>query len=153
MAPLTSDEEARKMQFLLSMIGEEPNFDDVKPEEMQTIIDQMDAYNKALYEAGAYVVGGGLQAVANSKTVRFGLEGGAVVSDGPFAETKEHLAGFWIIQCEDIDEAVAWAHKAPVRGAAIEVRPFGADVETEPGQVQLSAEELLEAAKGNAPGS
>lgn len=141
------------MQFLLSMIGEEPDFDQIPPEQMQAIMDQMDAYNKQLDEAGAWVVGGGLQVVANAKTVRFDLEGEGVISDGPFAETKEHLAGFWIIECESIDEAVGWARKAPVRGAAIEIRPFGTDIETKPGQVEISASELLEAAKGNAQSS
>jgi hypothetical protein len=137
------------MQFLLSMIAEEPDFSAIDPAQMQEIIEMMDAYNKSLYEAGAYVVGGGLQQLDQSKTVRFPLgEGDSVVSDGPFAETKEQLAGFWIIEADGIDEAVAWARRAPIQGAAIEVRPFGHDVEFKPGEVEISAAELLDAAQG-----
>jgi len=141
------------MQFMLSMIGEEPDFDQVPPEMMQKIMDDMNRFNHELDAAGAYVVGGGLQLAANARTVKFPLEGESVVSDGPFAETKEQLAGFWIIEAKDIDEAVAWAQKAPIQGASIEVRPFGAPIEFKPGEHQMSADELLEAAKGNAPAS
>jgi hypothetical protein len=138
------------MQFMLSLIGEEPNFDQVTPEEMQAEIDKMDAYNRELEEAGAFFLGGGLQERAQARTVRFG-EGGPVVTDGPFAETKEQLAGFWIIDCESLDEALEWTKKVPIEEGIVEVRPFAHELEGRPSETRISAEELLEGVKGNAP--
>jgi hypothetical protein len=74
--------------------------------------------------------GSGLQPSTTATTVRDGGE--VVVTDGPFVETKEQLAGYYVIDCADLDEAIAWAQKVPavLWGAAIEVRPVagGTDV-------------------------
>jgi hypothetical protein len=63
---------------------------------------------------------------ATAHTLRYGEGGKAVVTDGPFAESKEQIAGYMILECNDADEAVGWAEKLPVGGAAtaIEVRPI-----------------------------
>ncbi|MFC0039686.1 YciI family protein [Actinomadura rayongensis] len=73
---------------------------------------------------GTWVFLGGLLPSHASTVVR--PAGGAVtVTDGPFAETKEQLGGFWVIRCADLDQALAWAEKCALAcGAAIEVRPF-----------------------------
>jgi hypothetical protein len=140
------------MQFLLSLIGEEPNFDEVTPEEMQADIDRMAAYNRELEEAGAFFLAGGLQERANARTVRFAGDE-PIVTDGPFVETKEQLMGFWIIDCGSLEEALEWTKKVPIEEGAIEVRPFAHELEGRPSESEISANELLEGVKGNAPAS
>ncbi len=127
------------MHYMFLLIGEEPNWEDVSPEEMQTTIDEMGKYNDELKAAGAMVGGHGLRERATASVVRFSEGGETTVTDGPFAETKEQLMGFWIIDAPNLDEALAWARKAPLRGEAIEVRPL---VEEE-GEEDISGEELL----------
>jgi hypothetical protein len=129
------------MQYLLGLMGEEPNFEEISPDEMQATIDEMDKYNEALKEAGAMVTGAGLAERATGSTVHFGAGGETTVTDGPFAETKEQLAGFWIIECANLDEALEWAMKAPLQEGAIEVRPLITDEE-------ISGEELLSKVQG-----
>ncbi|AXB46608.1 YciI family protein [Amycolatopsis albispora] len=74
--------------------------------------------------AGAWVFAGGLLPSHASTVVRPG-NGTTTMTDGPFAETKEQLGGFWVIQCEDLDEALAWADRCALACARpIEVRPF-----------------------------
>jgi len=94
------------------------------PEEMQTAFAQVDRVNAELQSAGAWVFGGGLLAPETATVVR--VQGGATtMTDGPFAETKEQLGGFWVIECKDLDEALAWAEKcAEACMSPVEVRPF-----------------------------
>ncbi len=94
------------------------------PEEMRTAFAQVDRVNAELQSAGAWVFGGGLLAPETATVVR--VQGGATtMTDGPFAETKEQLGGFWVIQCKDLDEALAWAEKcAEACMNPVEVRPF-----------------------------
>lgn len=88
---------------------------------------------------GEFVFGdGGLDASTVVCSVE-ASEGAPVFTDGPFIETKEQLMGFWIIEAANLDEALAWTRKAPLREAAIEVRPL---VEEE-GEEDISGEELL----------
>ena len=83
----------------------------------------MGRYNEELVKAGVMLAGEGLHPTAKGKRVRFS---GAdrTVTDGPFAETKELLAGFWLWQVKDMADAVAWLKKAPFDGGTeIELRP------------------------------
>jgi len=97
----------------------------------------MGAYNEELVKAGIMLAGDGLHPSGKGKRVRFsGKE--RLVIDGPFAETKELLAGFWIWKVASMDEAIAWLKKAPFDGGTeIEVRPifetedFGAEMTPE----------------------
>jgi hypothetical protein len=97
----------------------------------------MGKYNEELVNAGVMLAGEGLHPTTKGKRVRFdGTE--RTVTDGPFAETKELLAGFWMWQVEDMDDAVAWLKKAPFDGGTeIELRPvfetadFGAELTPE----------------------
>ncbi|TDC55038.1 hypothetical protein E1281_14570 [Actinomadura sp. KC345] len=74
--------------------------------------------------AGSWVFVGGLVASSATTVVRPGA-GTTTMTDGPFAETKEQLGGFWVIRCDDLDEALAWAEKCALAcGSPIEVRPF-----------------------------
>ncbi len=131
------------MQYLLGLIGEEPNFEEISPDEMQATLDLMDRFNKEMKDAGAMVYGAGLRERATATVVSFPLEeGGAqpTVTDGPYAETKEQLMGFWIIEAANLDEALEWTKKAPLQGVSVEVRPL---VE-EAGEDEISGAELLE---------
>jgi hypothetical protein len=76
--------------------------------------------------SGTFVFGGALHGPDAATVVRPG-EGDAVMTDGPFVEAKEHIAGFYIINADDLDQALAWARKVvDAIGHAIEVRPFRA---------------------------
>jgi hypothetical protein len=88
----------------------------------EAMLATMGNYNEELVRAGVMLSGDGLQ--PSSKGARLTFSGGkAVVTDGPFAETKELIAGFWIWQVASKDEAIAWAKKCPMDdGAELEIR-------------------------------
>lgn len=90
----------------------------------QELLAQMGNYNEQLVKAGVMLAGEGLH--PSSKGVRVKFEGkNRTVTDGPFAETKELLAGFWIWQCKSKEEAIEWLKKAPFDGGTeIELRPI-----------------------------
>ncbi len=98
--------------------------DPMTDEEMQRTYAQVMALQGEMESAGAWVFGGRLHEPATATVVR--VSGGEVVTtDGPFVESKEHLGGFYIIEAEDLDAALAWASKTTaIVGAPIEVRPF-----------------------------
>jgi hypothetical protein len=110
-------------QYLLSVhhTGDYPT----PPEEdMQRMFRQVDAFNQQIVESGAWVFGGGLHPRETATTVRF-KEGQTLVTDGPYAETKEQLGGFWVIQAEDLDAALSLAEQAAAACEGdVEVRPF-----------------------------
>ncbi|MDX6602278.1 MAG: hypothetical protein QOF13_1480 [Solirubrobacterales bacterium] len=112
------------MHYMLLLMGEEMDWEQITPEEAQATIDQMEVFNNELKEAGAFVTAGGLETRDTATVIRFPLEGNPTVTDGPFIETKEQLMGFWIIECANLDEALGWARKAPLQGASLEVRPL-----------------------------
>jgi hypothetical protein len=93
-------------------------------EEMQRVFAQVDKVNTELQAAHAWVFGGGLLPAESATVVR--TAGGATtLTDGPFAETKEQLGGFWVIRCTDLDQALAWAEKCSAAcEGPVEVRPF-----------------------------
>ena len=93
-------------------------------EQMQQTYKAVDAFNAELQSAGAWVFAGGLHPPETATVVR-SQNGQVVTTDGPFAETKEQLGGFWVIQAPDLDAALAWAAKgSEACGAPVEVRPF-----------------------------
>ncbi|MET8149176.1 YciI family protein [Actinoplanes sp. NPDC049668] len=93
-------------------------------EDTQIAYAQTDKVNNELQAAGAWVFGGGLLPPESATVVRVD-DGRATMTDGPFAETKEQLGGFWVIRCADLDEALAWAEKcAQACMEPVEVRPF-----------------------------
>ena len=110
-------------QYLLGvhMVEGEPT---PSAEEMQTVYAQVAKVNSELQAAGAWVFGGGLLP-ADSTTVVRTENGRTTTTDGPFAETKEQLGGFWVLKCEDLDQALSWAAKcSEACMGPIEVRPF-----------------------------
>ncbi len=96
------------------------------PEEMQTFMQRVIALEAEMEATGTFVFGGALHGPDAATVVR--LEGGNVVmTDGPFVESKEHIAGFYIINAVDLDEALAWADRVvEALNHSIEVRPFRA---------------------------
>ncbi|MFL5901842.1 MAG: YciI family protein [Solirubrobacterales bacterium] len=111
------------MQFMLALIAEERSWEDVAPDEVKKNLAEMGQFNAELTEAGAMVFGAGLQERATGTTVHYG-DGEPLVTDGPFAETKEQLSGFWVIDVESLDEALAWARKIPFTSNHVEIRPM-----------------------------
>ena len=82
-------------------------------------------YNEELVNAGVMLAGEGLHPTSKAKRVRFGgANDKKTVIDGPFTETKELLAGFWIWKVKDIDEAVEWLKRAPFQETELEIRPI-----------------------------
>lgn len=102
---------------------------------------EMGAFSQELVGAGVLVAGDGLKPSSAGKRVIFDEKGGSTVLDGPFAETKELVAGYQIWEVSSLDEALQWIRRAPIRSGAAELRPcFGAEDFGE-----TSASELREA--------
>jgi len=80
-------------------------------------------YNQKLIEGGHWIAGANLQPTATATTVRLAPGAAPIVTDGPFAETKEQLGGFYLVSAADLDEALALATSMPIPHAALEVRP------------------------------
>jgi len=111
------------MRFMLTLIGPEGGYEDVTPEQIKAEMANWERFGKEAMEAGVFLAGEGLQPVETAKTVRGGRDTDRVVTDGPFAETKEQIGGFYLLECENEDAALEWARKVPIRDGAIEVRP------------------------------
>jgi hypothetical protein len=110
------------MKYMLILANEEGGMEDASPEEMKAVMDRWSAYGQELVDAGAFIAGEGLQESATATTVRIG-DDERIVTDGPFAETKEQVGGFYLLECKDLDEAIEWAKRVPLQGGGIEVRP------------------------------
>jgi hypothetical protein len=118
------------MKFMVSLITDETSPGEMTPETMK----EMQAFMGELQGSGALVdMGAKLGPSADARTLRYGERGRAVVTDGPFAESKEQLAGYMVLECEDADEALAWAERMPLSGGAVEVRPIAQHSQDQPG--------------------
>jgi hypothetical protein len=98
--------------------------DDFDPSSVtEAMIEQIQAVNRELIAAGVRKFACGISPVGSAKTLRRQPNGKVLVTDGPYTETKEHLGGFWILECADMDEALAWARKGAISCDAVgEVR-------------------------------
>jgi hypothetical protein len=112
------------MKFTLLLYGDEGRWAEMSPDEMAEDMQRWGAFYEELTAAGAHLAGEGLDATASAVTVRV-KDGEVVHTDGPFAETREQLGGFYLLECPDMDAALAWAAKVPDLGGggAVEVRP------------------------------
>jgi hypothetical protein len=110
-------------QYLLSVHmveGEEPP----SPEAIEQAYKDVDEFNQKLQDQGVWVFAGGLHDASTATVVRE-QDGEVLTTDGPFAEAKEQLGGFWVIEAPDLDAALTWASEATVAcKAPVEVRPF-----------------------------
>ncbi|HYT10961.1 MAG TPA: YciI family protein [Mycobacteriales bacterium] len=109
-------------QYLLSVY--QPDGPIPAPEVLENISRELDALNQELKAAGAWVFAGGLHPPSTATVVRL-QDGDVLMTDGPFAEGKEHLGGFTIITAPDLDSALEWGRRlARATTLPIEVRPF-----------------------------
>jgi hypothetical protein len=94
------------------------------PPDAEKMFAEMAAFNNEMIAAGVMLDGAGLKPSSAGKRIRFEGRGRTIVTDGPFAETKELIAGYWVIQCKDMDEALSWARRVPFDDGEIELRAF-----------------------------
>ena len=94
---------------------------------MQRMFTQVDAFNQKVRDKGVWVFGGGLHPPETATVVSV-TDGKVMTTDGPFAESREHLGGFWVIEAADLDEALQWSREASEACMGpVEVRPFQDD--------------------------
>jgi hypothetical protein len=111
------------MQYMLLIYGDEARWNGRSEEEQQAMYAEYGALSKDLRDKGQYVGGDELAAVTTATTVRV-RDGEALVTDGPFAETKETLGGYYLVECHNLDEAIEIAGRIPsARYGSIEVWP------------------------------
>ncbi len=120
------------MRYALLLHYPEMNAEELGPEALAEGMREFDEYAKALDAAGVLRSAEVLQPSSVTTTVRGGESDGALrVQDGPFADTKEQLGGTFVIEVDDLDQAIEWAGKAPsVRWGAVEIRPSGTRFES-----------------------
>jgi hypothetical protein len=87
------------------------------------MIEPWTEYGRKITEAGVFVAGEALTESSTATTLRITDSGERVVTDGPFAETKEQLGGFYLLDCKNLDEAIEWARRLPMTQGAVEIRP------------------------------
>ncbi|HKE39335.1 MAG TPA: YciI family protein [Casimicrobiaceae bacterium] len=112
------------MQYLLLIYGNEKTMLSATKEVAAKMMAAYTAYTEAMKKAGIYIGGNRLKPTASATTVR-APDGKTSVVDGPFAETKEQLGGYYMIEAADLDSALSWAARCPgAAHGAIEVRPI-----------------------------
>ncbi|HEY3191928.1 MAG TPA: YciI family protein [Solirubrobacterales bacterium] len=133
------------MKYLLTFVRDQDRMYDATEEEMQQAMDAWNAFDREAIEAGALIANEPLEPPSGAKTIRIAENGEATVTDGPFAETKEQLGGFCLIDTGSLEEAIGWAKKVPMPpDSAIEVRavmdlsPYGYESST-PGPIRSNA--------------
>ena len=111
------------MRYALLIYANEQAWASQTEDESQVQFQEYMAFTKDIVDRGMQQAGEALQPTSTATTVRV-KDGETVTTDGPFAETKEQLGGFYIVECKDLDEAIEVAAKIPdARGGSIEVRP------------------------------
>jgi len=112
------------MRYLALIYNEEVDRSTIPPEALQAQTAAYAELTSDLRAAGAMQAGEALQPTSTATTVRV-REGRTLTTDGPFAETREALGGFYLLDCRDLDEAIGWAARIPgARSGSIEVRPI-----------------------------
>jgi hypothetical protein len=112
------------MQYLLLIYDQESKLGKLSEAELGAMMQEYQEFSKSINQSGHYRAGSQLHPVSKATTVRI-RDGKKLVTDGPFAETKEQLGGYYLIEAKDLDEAVALAARVPsARFGSIEVRPL-----------------------------
>jgi hypothetical protein len=110
--------------YLLALYENEKNYEGKAEADMAKVIGEHEAFTEGIRKSGNYIGGEALQPVATATTVRV-RDGKRLTTDGPFAETKEQLGGFFVIDVPDLDTALAWAARSPAASyGTAEVRPL-----------------------------
>jgi hypothetical protein len=111
------------MKYLCTIYGDESQWSSVTPEQMNEVMEAYGAFSEEAGQAGVILAGEGLEPTSSATTVRV-RDGERMLTDGPFAETKEQLGGFYLLECDSLDEAIEWASKIPgATSGSVEVRP------------------------------
>jgi hypothetical protein len=111
------------MKFLALIFGDESTYQDATAEEIAAVFEAHGRFSAAAGEAGVLLGGEGLQPTATATTIRV-RDDERMLTDGPYAETKEQLGGYYLLECKDLDDALNWAAQIPeARTGAVEVRP------------------------------
>jgi len=112
------------MKFLATIYEDERFYATASEEDIGRVMAAYNAFGEEAGAAGVIVTGEALQPTHTGRTVRV-RDGEPLVTDGPFAETKEQLGGYYLLECKDLDEAVEWAAKIPgAQSGSVEVRPI-----------------------------
>jgi hypothetical protein len=112
------------MEYLLLIYGNEADINTLSEADQGALYQEFGRFTQSIHESKNFVAGHRLEDVATATTVRM-RDGKRLVTDGPFAETREQLGGFYMIQAKDLDEALAIAERIPsARWGSIEVRPI-----------------------------
>lgn len=112
------------MQYLLLIYGDEKIFADYSDEARAGMLEEYGAFTKSIVESGHFKAADALKPVATATTVRV-RDGKTLTTDGPFAETREQLAGFYLVEAADLDEATAIAARIPgAKIGSVEIRPI-----------------------------
>src|SRR5690242_11825545 len=112
------------MQYLLMIYDDEKTFWKLPEAQRTKLIQEYQEFTQGIVKSGHFRAGAQLQPTSTSTTVRE-RNGKRVTTDGPFAEAKEQLGGYYLVECKDLDEAIAIAARIPsVRSGSIEVRPL-----------------------------
>ena len=107
--------------------GDEKAWEGLSREEMEKVYEEHRAYGEALEKSGVMRGGAELQPTSTATSIRFG-GGRARTLDGPFAETKEQLGGYYLIEVDNLEQAIDWAGKMPAMNeGTVEIRPLGAE--------------------------
>jgi hypothetical protein len=111
------------MKFLAIIYNDESTYADATPEDIGRVFAAHGAFGEASREAGVFGGGDGLQGSATATVVRV-RDGERLLTDGPYAETKEQIGGYYVLDCKDLDDALNWASQIPeAKTGSIEVRP------------------------------
>src|SRR4051794_386311 len=111
------------MQYMCLIYDDEQVFHNLPDDERNQVYGDYGTFTESIREAGSYVAGDALQPTSTATTVRI-RDGKTLVTDGPFAETKEQLGGYYLVEAKDMDEALKIAERIPsARYGSIEVRP------------------------------
>jgi hypothetical protein len=116
------------MQYLLMCCFDEKSWEKIPESQRDGIMQEYGEVVQGLVKSGHYLSGAKLKSTSAATTVRGGKNGRPVITDGPFAETKEQLGGYHLVECKDLNEALSIAARIPTLrvGGTIEVRPVEA---------------------------
>lgn len=113
------------MKYILLIYGDERAWESMTREEMEKVYEAHREYSEAMEKAGVIRGGAELKPSSTATTIRFS-GGQSRTLDGPFAESKEHLGGYYIIEVDNLEQALEWAARMPgMTSGAVEVRPLG----------------------------
>jgi len=130
MVKSSNNGEGGSVEYLALVYGNEDTWEKLSEEQRNAAYAGYMAVSRDAAAAGALVDASELESIASATSVRV-RDGEAVVTDGPYADVKESLGGYYLLSCDTLDEAIAWAAKIPAAwtGGAVEIRPIHVDEE------------------------